>query len=362
MSSGYRADGYEGTGDRRINADTLYTAHDYSDEDDVAIKGRPKKKKAPMPMGIRRVEHEEEKVTLTSAADIEAQEKGQVEQDDSSDGLFVDENRTAAVGVKKDDTVWEHAKPKTRAIQIKNEDDTMDLDNIPETAVKTPESPELKKSTPLDDKKKVTKKGDTEEEIEAEDLQSMLNLFTIGEESLEGHMFMFQFPPVLPPLKPAARDKGKQPANAMEEDDDDDGFIYSNTDRAFAEMAVDSTGEPVKIEEEEEEEEEDDLAAGRSNGLPNVGGYVGQLVVRKSGKVELDWGGVRLGLSPGLQTGFLRHAVLIDHDKDAKPQPGQSAGAAYGMGKIQGSFVVAPVWGEAEEWVVDPKDLEIPEE
>jgi DNA-directed RNA polymerase III subunit RPC4 len=36
------------------------------------------------------------------------------------------------------------------------------------------------------------------------------------------------------------------------------------------------------------------------------------------------------------------------------------AGAAYGMGKIQGSFALAPVWGDEEDWVVDPKDLEIP--
>jgi DNA-directed RNA polymerase III subunit RPC4 len=27
------------------------------------------------------------------------------------------------------------------------------------------------------------------------------------------------------------------------------------------------------------------------------------------------------------------------------------------MGKIQGSFALAPVWGDEEDWVVDPEDL-----
>ncbi|KAK4452460.1 RNA polymerase III RPC4-domain-containing protein [Podospora aff. communis PSN243] len=364
----------------RINADTLYTAVDYSDEEEPAIKGRQKKKKAPMPMGIRRVEHEEEKLTMASTAEIEAKERGlekAEEQDDgeSSDGLFVDEPRTKRETKQqtthipaKDEGVWEHALPESR-VKIKAEEaDLMDLDDIPDGSTTNPDSPDEKKEDILKIKKK---KAETEEELLAKDLEHMISFFTFGDDvkkgeekegvsSKDGHMFLFQFPPILPPLTPVAPAASKpvvKPEPTEEDDDDEDPVMFA-LQKKTAPVNIDLTEGADKIKNEEDAED-----GGDENAEPQeeVGGFVGNLVVRKSGKVELSWGGNTLVLAPGTQANFLSQAVLLEQS-DVKPQPGQVSGTAYGMGKIWGSFSAVPTWGGEEEWTVDPEDLIIPDE
>ena len=121
----------------------------------------------------------------------------------------------------------------------------------------------------------------------------------------------------------------------------------------LAEVDLTAEGtERIKAEEDAEEVQE----------TPNPykdGGFVGQLVMRKSGKVELSWGGQTLELVPGTQAQFLNTAVLLE-ENDAKAQPGQVAGTAFGMGKIEGKFILAPKWGEEDEWEVDDEDLVAP--
>ncbi|KAK0614283.1 RNA polymerase III RPC4-domain-containing protein [Immersiella caudata] len=355
----------------RINADTLYTAVDYSDEDEPVIKGRQKRKKAPMPMGIRRVEHEEEKVTMASTADIEAKERGlekaeAQDDEDSSDGLFVDEARTKETThiPAKDEGVWEHALPESR-VKIKAEEaDQMELEDIPEGGTKTPDSPEQKKKDLLKAKKK---KGDTEEELLAQDLEHMINFFTFaddvkkGEEkeggsSKDGHMFLFQFPPVLPPLTPVAPEAGQLvKPEPTEDDDDDEDIVMFAPQKKTAPVNIDLTEGADKIKSEGDAEDGGDQQAEPQE----VGGFVGNLVVRKSGKVELSWGGNILELAPGTQANFLSQAVLVEQS-DEKVQPSQASGSAYGMGKIWGSFSAVPTWGGEEEWAIDPEDLVTP--
>ncbi len=172
-------------------------------------------------------------------------------------------------------------------------------------------------------------------------------------------MFLFQLPPILPPLKV----KKMEPApNSVKPEPNDDVLMLDQP----------SDGPPVNVdltndedgEEEmdgEEDEEKNNQEAGRE--WPKTGGLVGKLVIRKSGKVTLDYGGMSLAVESGIQTNFLSTAVLL-HMNDAKPSsdPSEAAGPAYGMGKVEGKFVCAPIFSEAKPWVIDPKELEPPTE
>ncbi|GAB1314040.1 RNA polymerase III RPC4-domain-containing protein [Madurella fahalii] len=358
----------------RINADMLYNYVEPEEEDDSrATIVSTKRKKAMLPMGIRRVEHKEEEVTITTAAEIEAQEKAGAadEHESEEEGLFVDGPSGENVSEPpRDEAVWEHAVPQPRShVGIKTEDSEgqgMDLDEISE-GMKAPESPEQKKKVLAQPggepkPKKSAAPKDPEAEIIAQDLQRMLNMFTLqgsdgGASPLEGHMFLFQFPRILPPLKVARRDDDAAKTLIKPEAGNDDLVMSDRpADGTHNAAHIDLTQDADGVKKEADggaEEEEDGL---------EVGGYIGNLVVRKSGRVELSWGGLPLEAGPGVQANFLQTAVLIE-DAETKPTDvSRYAGAAYGMGKIQGSFALAPIWSEEEDWVVDPKDLEIPQE
>ncbi|SPQ22025.1 71d7f851-cb8d-4ceb-ba6f-7b8c506cf048 [Thermothielavioides terrestris] len=362
----------------RINADMLYNYVEISDEEDGGSVTSTKKKTRPiMPMGIRRVEHKEEGVTMTTAAEIEAQEQaGELgEEESDEDGLFVS---GAAVGEADEPARDEGAlEPQSThgSVTVKKEDaeeGAMDLDKIPE-GIKAPDSPELKKKVPVSEQKPKRKSAapkDLESEIISEELQTMLDLFTVqgddalGEDgaannaALEGHMFLFQFPPVLPPLRAVPRDgASKKPTSIKAEPDDD--VVMLNQPPVSIDLTRDSDR---KVKKEGDGEEGDDGNAKDEGDELKEGGYLGNLVVRKSGKVELSWGGQTLQLMPGIQSNFLSTAALIEY-ADVKPgDTSQTAGVAYGMGKIQGSFTLAPAWADEDDWVVDPEDLTIPEQ
>jgi DNA-directed RNA polymerase III subunit RPC4 len=349
----------------------LYNYVEISDEEDRASVTSTKKKKRPiMPMGIRRVEHQEEGVTMTTAAEIEAQEKaGGVEEESDEEGLFVD----GPTQIEGSETPKEEGVPEvTQARTIKTEEgegSAMELDEIPE-GIKAPESPELKKKVPVSEqkpKKKVAVPKDSETEIITEDLHRMVELFTLGGDdtvaedgaannaALEGHMFLFQFPPVLPPLRAVPRDGTSTNPIPIKPEPDDDVVMLNqpavNIDLTQdADNKVKKEGDGEEVEGGDDEEDGDEL---------KEGGFIGNLIVRKSGKVELSWGGQKLELMPGTQTNFLSTAVLIEQ-ADVKPNDAsQMAGVAYGMGKIQGSFALAPVWGDEEDWDVDPAELKV---
>ncbi|KAL2017580.1 hypothetical protein VTK56DRAFT_1953 [Thermocarpiscus australiensis] len=364
----------------RINADMLYNYVELSDEEDRAsITSGKKKKKAPMPMGIRRVEHKEEEVAMTTAAEIEAQEKaGTLEEEESDEeGLFVGGPAGEDL-LDKDEGVWEHALSRPRnKVKIKQEDE-MDMDQIPE-GIKQPESPEQKKKMLAQStgdqkpKKKVAAPKDPEAEVIAEDLERMVDLFTLQDHdvaaedetadraasALEGHMFLFQFPPVLPPLRAIPRETSARPIKPEPTDDD---LVMLDQPQHGAPVNIDLTQDADKVKKEGDGEEGEDGHVEKDQDQLREGGFVGNLIVRKSGKVELSWGGQTLQLMPGTQANFLSTAVLIE-EADVKPgdASSQMAGVAYGMGKIQGSFALAPRWGDEEDWVVGAGDLQVAE-
>ncbi|KAK1779046.1 RNA polymerase III RPC4-domain-containing protein [Copromyces sp. CBS 386.78] len=360
------ADGFgtsNGFDANRINADMLYTLS-LEDEEEKLENGlvRTKKKRAPMPMGIRRFEHEEEEVVMATAAEIEAQDAGvdvaagDNDDDDSSD-LFVD-NGEGPVQIKDEGAV-DNTVPKAVIKKEGGEMEDVSMENIPEGVVKAPESPELKKKVMATTKdaekpkeKKPKKPKETEADFAQQDRERLVELFNHGTE-LEGHMFLFQLPVVLPPLKSAAPAPKVKP-----EPEGDDVVMLDQPAASKSSSRIDLTLEEASKVKKENGEEAD---ADAEQDMTREGGYVGQLVVRKSGKVEVSWGGVPLQMGLGIQANFLSTAAIIKED-DVKPAQDQYTGAAYGMGRIQGSFVLAHTFGDEEEWVVDPNELVIADE
>ncbi|KAJ4421776.1 hypothetical protein N0V85_000015 [Neurospora sp. IMI 360204] len=364
-SGGSGADGFgtsNGFDANRINADMLYSLS-LEDEEEKLENGlvRTKKKRAPMPMGIRRFEHEEEEVVMATAAEIEAQDAGvdvaagDDDDDDSSD-LFVD-NGEGPVQIKDEGAV-DTAVPKTVIKKEGGEMEDANMESIPEGVIKAPESPELKKKAMATAKeaekpkeKKPKKPKETEADFAQQDRERLVELFNHGTE-LEGHMFLFQLPVVLPPLKSAAPAPKVKP-----EPEGDDVVMLDQPAAPKSSSRIDLTSEEAsKVKKENGEADAD-----AEQDMTHEGGYVGQLVVRKSGKVEVSWGGLPLQMGLGIQANFLSTAVIIKED-DVKPTQDQFTGAAYGMGRIQGSFVLAHTFGDEEEWVVDPSELVIANE
>ncbi|KAJ4306260.1 hypothetical protein N0V88_001058 [Collariella sp. IMI 366227] len=363
---------YGGSGiidNSRINADMLYNYVELSDEEDrTLVTSAARKKKPIMPMGIRRVEHKEEGPTMTTAAEIEAQEKAGGEEESDEEGLFVG---GPVVVEDLSETPKSEAAEAAQRISIKKEEGdsmAMDLDAIPEGRIKTPESPELKKRQ-LGGEQKPKKKSaapkDSEAEIIAEDLQRNLELFTIQDDTaedgsannaaLEGHMFLFQFPPVLPPLRVVPNEGTSTNPIPIKPEPDDDAVMLNQPP-----VHIDLAQDEAKKVKKEGDEEENEGGDGEEEDELKDGGFIGNLIVRKSGRVQLSWGGQLLDLMPGTQTNFLSTTVLIEQADQKPGDQSQMAGVAYGMGKIQGSFALAPIWGDEEDWVVDPKELEIP--
>ncbi|KAM7201456.1 RNA polymerase III RPC4 domain containing protein [Rhypophila sp. PSN 637] len=344
----------DGDNDGRINADALYGLVQRQGEE---VKSTSKfvstKKRSMMPMGIRRVEPKEE----STAAQMEALRLS------DSNNAKIPEKGEPAEGTA-DDGVWAHAVPKSRSqVRIKEEpadEDRMDLD-LPEGQIKAPDSPQLSKKdvTGSDDKKQSIYK-DEEEELAAGRLQRMLELFTAREgdqaSELEGHMFLFQFPRVLPPLKATAADG--TPSLVKPEPDDDDELFVSN-DPPTTTTSIDlTTVDDSKVKKEGEEGEDDGDNKGESPQILPEAGFLGNLIVRKSGKAELSWGGRRMIVDLGIPQHGFSQAILLE-EGDIKPgQVSNIAGTALDMGRIQGKFNTAYVWDDEEDWNPAEEDLE----
>ena len=147
-----------------------------------------------------------------------------------------------------------------------------------------------------------------------------------AEEIRSEHVYLFQFPPVLPDLSPVSvkQDPEGQTSDAMD------------IDSAPAEV------QPKK-------EETGAASASLKPSLPS--GCVGKLRIHKSGKAVLDWGGVSLVLSLGTDPSFLQN-ILVAKVPETKPGAEVSAeepppeAIGMGMGQVRGKFVITPNWDE----------------
>lgn len=305
-----------------------------------------------LPIGMHRTLHQDTEVKVKTQAELEAEDR---QSSDDEGNLFVDEpgGTTRHIGIGDDDEVW-HAAPKSR-VTVKSEPgmeeeaEDVDMADIPE-APKAPTSPEGGKKPILDENghstevhaertKRREKKmaEDLETMYSAMDIEALLRIlsFTAPAEGEEGQekddqLFLFQLPPILPPLSRAS-----------------DGL---NRQLETVDLASSDSGSKVKIEEGVE------ATRTKSSGLPAEGGFIGRLNVHKSGKVELDWGGTTLNVGMGIETSFLTTATIIEQKENVETAE-EIAGFAYGMGQVIGKFVLAPVWEDEDEWDPDIDEI-----
>jgi DNA-directed RNA polymerase III subunit RPC4 len=147
------------------------------------------------------------------------------------------------------------------------------------------------------------------------------------EEIRRTHVYLFQFPPVLPDLKPITvkPDPEAGEASAMDVDPQPDA---SELDAATKQSDESHSTQPQLVP-----------------------GQVGKLRVHKSGKATLDWGGTSMVLGMGAHATFLQN-VIIANLPETKPKEGekppeeQDSAVAMGMGQIRGKFVLTPNWDE----------------
>ncbi|KAI1827922.1 RNA polymerase III RPC4-domain-containing protein [Xylaria intraflava] len=306
-----------------------------------------------IPIGMHRTLHQDPEVKVKTQAELEAEDR---QSSDDEGGLFVDAPVADPrdVGMNNDNEIW-HAAPKDR-VNVKaepgTEEDCADVDmaEIPE-APTTATSPDTKRRAVIDENglasDTATEKMKRREKRIAEDPEFMcstMDLETVlrslsfsapaeGEEGQEkdDQLFVFQFPPILPPLiRPSDNQNGSEAID----------LAPSNSENDIK----------VKLENGIEEIRKESM------GLPADGGFIGRLNVRKSGKVELDWGGTTLDLGVATETDFLTTAMIIEQKENVETAE-ESAGSAYGMGQVLGKFVLAPPCEDENEW--DPNIDEI---
>ncbi|TPX06944.1 uncharacterized protein E0L32_011168 [Thyridium curvatum] len=390
----------------RLNTD-MFGGFDSEFADDVKQESRHgalsvRQKKQVLPMGILRQEHKEPEVVVATTAELEAQEQALAE--DSGSDIFVQDDRDEQAAVpegdemKEDNEVWAGA-PQTRTVKIEGEDgEPEEVTDISELARRRQQlankDKSESKSEPRSDAKSKAKptKGkeaqaakrkkpaikEQEDIIAEERLQVMLSeLGTQGvekpqgegnaeeegqtpaeapqPESKEGLIYLFQFPPVVPPLH-TVRLEDKIPVKEEPTDD----VVMLDEVAVRDPSTVDLTTGDDKVKKEDGVAD----ASGTAN-ANNIGqgGFLGMLNIRKSGKAELSWGGQIFEMSQGMDAQFLTTVVLLE-EADRKPtmdglSSHQAAGEAYGLGKIRGKFNLAPILGDEEEWEVDPEDLAI---
>jgi DNA-directed RNA polymerase III subunit RPC4 len=320
--------------DLRVNVDTLRN----SATPEVGL-GNGSQSPGILPVGIIRVEHKQEELKVATSAELEAEEQ----EDDDDDELFVSAPASILqrdLQVADDNEVWNEGPKKSEEekVEVKpepdtGEDDVMDIDDIP-TKPKAPPSPELQKKPLAEDpeldarakakeRKRVKILQDPELQSAALDAATMLDALTLKEgdtQAKDNQLFLFQFPPVLPPLLYVNQD-GSEVVNL------DDGF---GPDNMSFKAGIGASA-----------------AVSTNSALPPQGGYIGRLNIRKSGKIELDWGGRILDLGIATDTDCLTTAIIVDE------QETEGQGKATGMGNVYGKFVATPVFQEEDDWTPD---------
>ncbi|KAG6088274.1 hypothetical protein E4U31_006994 [Claviceps sp. LM219 group G6] len=342
----------------RINADKLHvmSPEDELDSEDegmmAALGGHTA---VTMPMGIYRKEHKEQGIVVATTAELEAAENATGEEE----SLWVDGEGSGLPPPvdEPEEGVWNTDGNAARVKKESDADDLMDLDiDVKPVLTKEEEEEEKKQKQILASVASVKKKKTLAKDIEEREIQTDLDLLagelgavtvtddngeshTEGPSNKDGRLYLFQFPPLIPPLKEVAR-----PASRVKNEAADDYDLLYDTPSATNGGLID------------DQNDEDLEAEGFRSQFLSQGGMIGKLNVRKSGKVELDWGGMTLEMSPAAGMNFLTTAVIVE-ENDEKVQQDAIGGESIGMGKIMGRFVLAPIWSEEEDWDVAPQEL-----
>lgn len=343
---------------RRLNTDRIAELGAIQDEDIKNKEGTP----VLLPKGLHREEYKEPEQTFIATTEaVDAADGGEtmvVSSGTSENGdVFYNDND---VEMKDDGRRWLGAKEE-RSVKIEGEE-------ITEIDLLTKRRAEKKQQLKDERKKDKYKHMTDEERYLADKMHKQRVLFGVPSDDsdsdnesketkaertrqiAEGSIYIFKFPPVMPPLhKVEKANATKKPVK----DEPDDDVVMLNAPAHDPEKPVDLTNDEVKAEDE--------------TGGPNTStknqpepedepeGFVGKLVIRKSGKMQIDWGGMLFDCEMAIPRRFYRECVLTEEDDEKKPDG--FVGTAYGMGPVMGQFNASPCWSEEQDWIVDPKDL-----
>jgi len=369
-----------------------------SDEEPAVTNGRAKnwghgrgrmQGKGMKPVRLDRVEHKPRKTI-------------EVKEEKVEDMLLVNERpkkekKESGSRVKPEPSSEDEFLSNTPTVPVNQATDnfeTMDIDSdSDETLVKAPPSPETKKKisrlTKKDDMPIFQSEEDKQEYIRtqqdravlAEEIASMYRKPTDGDAMMDdddnrhaGRTFLFQFPPRIPTLyDPLTSQKPPLPGEMAKIQMGEDIQIIGS--KSGVKNPVDLSGKkkvsfagpanPAErvIEIKEEELDEPQLEPSK-NEYVNESGMVGRLVLRKSGKFELLWGGSKgnqLAVNKGVTNSFMSVSAVLEHPNGKAQKTGQPSlgshslggaaqdegaryGTASGMGKVMGKFVVTPDW------------------
>lgn len=327
-------------------------------DDEAMMLALSTKTSSVLPMGIFRREHKDEGIVVATTAELEAADHAAAAA--GEDSMFVDDDSTLDRPIPHqppEEGVWETGERKFVSIKREPDDSTMDLDPNLGTSEETKIPIITKKTAPIDPEDKIIQ---SDLHMLANELGGVTITDGDGETKTEdpankdGRMYLFQFPPLLPPLKQTAAPSERSKVKGEPRED----FNMLDAPAATGETAqVDLTEEDAS---ENKDEDDPQNKNGFMSSLLSSGGMIGQLRVRRSGKVELDWGGRILEMGPATGMNFLTTAVIME-ENDEQPAAGVIGGDSIGMGKIMGKFVLAPYWGEEEEWEVTEEDLVVDE-
>ncbi|PSR81224.1 RNA polymerase III RPC4-domain-containing protein [Coniella lustricola] len=358
---------------RRMNTDKIAEFASVEDDEPRASTNANKSKESTpttslLPKGMYREELvESEQPAIATTEEVEAAERGEAvatvvvvpsaEGSDEDGDLFNDDDND--VEMKDDGRKWPGAK---NAPQIKIEgEEITEIDKLAQRrAEKKREAKEAKKKL---------KFVDEEDRLDAEKLAYQRKLFGVASDAdsegdndedetkekavkaqeerkpliSEGSIYLWQFPPVMPPLHKVERAAKK----GLVKDEPTDDVVMLNAPAHSSSTPVDLTAA------DEVKQEDEDVNRAELEEEPS--GFVGKLIIRKSGKMQIDWGGMLFDCETGIAVSHYREAVLTEEDDDK--QPDGFHGTAYGMGAIAGKFNAVPHWSDVEPWVVNDSQL-----
>jgi len=244
------------------------------------------------------------------------------------------------VGTVDDDAVWSGA-PKNPQIKIEGEEVTK-IDTLAQRRKAQEEAAGASATDQMDvDDQPPGPKAPQKPLTYAErrDQQTLEELVERTSEERDGRVCVFYIPKPLPPLDTV-------------KDDDDDGHVKEEADDDVTMLDGAGEGTTVDLTNEEQEEGDDDAggpaATGRRRPAPPLnigeGGFLGKMVVRKSGKAEMDWGGFPYKVVMYISRHNLLEAVALE-TADTKKKVGDVAydGTAMALGEVHREFKFAPV-------------------
>ncbi|PKS05248.1 hypothetical protein jhhlp_008619 [Lomentospora prolificans] len=378
---GHNFDSIERPWEMRINADKLGSSTPSSrdaenaEEEEMtfmAVNSQP----GPKPLGISRKEVKDPEMVVVTTAELEAHLR-----EDDDNNLWVGESpRSPAPVPEADDNVWSaapqgHVRVKTEDGELRSfmpSPGTVDFDSmrnipLPEGADSAGLEDTAADSKPvsvadLDIPKaahKTQRSGaplTEEDEWRQDSYQYVLQTLAAsslhdgpskegdGEEEAAAALndpipFLCKFGPIMPPLRPKAR-----PEPQVKSEPSDTVML----DQPPADLTADTAHANT------------DDTDGTDQGPSKHSGFIGKLVIRKSGRAELDYGGIRYQMSRGIKSSGVTSYMVLEELETKKPGQDEYAGRAIAMGTLHGKFNFGPIYNEQKDWVVSEEDLKVP--